>query len=75
LNDCPFRYQGQYEDSETGLYYNRYSTSPQIAVFFTPKAPGGLAGGNPTLYEYVHNPKGLVDVFGLSEYNATEVLG
>ncbi|MDR2650841.1 MAG: hypothetical protein LBC68_00800 [Prevotellaceae bacterium] len=23
LSDCPFRYQGQYEDSETGLYYNR----------------------------------------------------
>ncbi|MFC2719707.1 MAG: RHS repeat-associated core domain-containing protein [Bacteroidota bacterium] len=23
LNDCPFRYQGQYEDSETELYYNR----------------------------------------------------
>jgi uncharacterized protein RhaS with RHS repeats len=21
LSDCPFRYQGQYEDSETGLYY------------------------------------------------------
>ena len=24
LNDCPFRYQVQYEDSETGLYYNRF---------------------------------------------------
>jgi RHS repeat-associated protein len=22
--DCPFRYQGQYEDVETGLYYNRF---------------------------------------------------
>jgi RHS repeat-associated protein len=22
--DCPFRYQGQYEDAETGLYYNRF---------------------------------------------------
>jgi hypothetical protein len=21
---CPFRYQGQYEDAETGLYYNRF---------------------------------------------------
>ncbi|UOG74196.1 RHS repeat-associated core domain-containing protein [Hymenobacter tibetensis] len=21
---CPFRYQGQYEDTETGLYYNRF---------------------------------------------------
>jgi RHS repeat-associated protein len=24
LSDCPFRYQGQYEDAETGLYYNRF---------------------------------------------------
>ncbi len=23
-HDCPFRYQGQYEDTETGLYYNRF---------------------------------------------------
>lgn len=22
--DCPFRYQGQYEDVETGLCYNRF---------------------------------------------------
>ena len=22
--DCPFRFQGQYEDAETGLYYNRF---------------------------------------------------
>jgi uncharacterized protein RhaS with RHS repeats len=22
--DCPFRYPGQYEDTETGLYYNRF---------------------------------------------------
>jgi YD repeat-containing protein len=22
--DCPFRYQGQYEDAETGLYHNRF---------------------------------------------------
>lgn len=21
---CPFRYQGQHEDAETGLYYNRF---------------------------------------------------
>jgi RHS repeat-associated protein len=24
LNDCPFRYQGQYKDVETVLYYNRF---------------------------------------------------
>ncbi|MFC2328843.1 RHS repeat-associated core domain-containing protein [Prevotella nigrescens] len=24
LNDRPFHYRGQYEDSKTGLYYNRF---------------------------------------------------
>lgn len=24
VGSCPFRYQGQYEDVETGLYYNRF---------------------------------------------------
>ncbi|MDR2233525.1 MAG: hypothetical protein LBE56_10430 [Tannerella sp.] len=24
LTSCPFRYQGQYQDAETGLYYNRF---------------------------------------------------
>jgi uncharacterized protein RhaS with RHS repeats len=24
LSDCPFRYQGQYQDEETGLYYNQF---------------------------------------------------
>jgi RHS repeat-associated protein len=24
LSECPFRYQGQYQDEETGLYYNRF---------------------------------------------------
>lgn len=24
LNACPFRFQGQYEDEETDLYYNRF---------------------------------------------------
>jgi uncharacterized protein RhaS with RHS repeats len=29
LSDCPFRYQGQYEDAETGLYYK-----PVPVLFF-----------------------------------------
>jgi len=31
LKDCPFRYQGQYDDVEIGLYYNRFRYySPDI---------------------------------------------
>jgi RHS repeat-associated protein len=44
LNDCPFKYQGQYEDSETGLYYNRFRYySPEEGVYLS-QDPIGLAG-------------------------------
>ena len=65
LNDCPFRYQGQYEDSETGLYYNRFRYyDPNIGNYIS-QDPIGLAGNNPTLYGYVHNPNSWIDPFGL----------
>nr|WP_276569509.1 RHS repeat-associated core domain-containing protein [Lysinibacillus sphaericus] len=61
----PFRYQGQYEDTETGLYYNRFRYySPNEGVY-TQIDPIGLAGGNPTLYGYVKDPNTWIDVFGL----------
>jgi RHS repeat-associated protein len=65
LSDCPFRYQGQYEDSETGLYYNRFRYySPEEGMYLS-QDPIGLAGNNPTLYGYVSDPNSWVDVFGL----------
>ena len=43
--DCPFRYQGQYEDVETGLYYNRFRYyDPEAGQYISPD-PIGLAGG------------------------------
>jgi RHS repeat-associated protein len=63
--DCPFRYQGQYHDSETGLYYNRFRYySPDEGMYLS-QDPIGLAGNNPTLYAYVHDPNSWVDVLGL----------
>ena len=61
----PFRYQGQYEDEETGLYYNRYRYYDPSTGIYISQDPIGLAGNNPTLYGYVHDPNGWVDVFGL----------
>ncbi|MDY3914811.1 MAG: RHS repeat-associated core domain-containing protein [Phocaeicola sp.] len=49
----PFRFQGQYEDQETGLYYNRFRYySPETGSYIS-QDPIGLAGGNPMLYGYV----------------------
>jgi RHS repeat-associated protein len=63
--DCPFRYQGQYEDSETGLYYNRFRYyDPSIGNYLS-QDPIRLAGNNPTLYGYVQDVNSWVDVFGL----------
>ena len=64
--DCPFRYQGQYEDEETDLYYNRFRYySPEMGSYIS-QDPIGLAGGNPTLYGYVDNPTIWLDPFGLT---------
>lgn len=61
----PFRYQGQYEDAETGLYYNGFRYYfPEGGVYIS-QDPTGIAGGF-NVYAYVHNPNGWVDVFGLA---------
>lgn len=62
----PFRFQGQYEDEETGLYYNRFRYYDPEQGQYTQQDPIGLAGGNPTLYGYVGNPLCELDVFGLA---------
>ncbi|WP_346234450.1 GH-E family nuclease [Lysinibacillus telephonicus] len=61
----PFRYQGQYEDVEIGLYYNRFRYYDPEQGNYTQIDPIGLAGNNPTLYGYVSDPLFEVDVFGL----------
>ncbi|NSL88091.1 hypothetical protein ECE50_014685 [Chitinophaga sp. Mgbs1] len=60
----PFRYQGQYEDIETGLYYNRYRYySPEEGMYIS-QDPTRLFGGR-RLYGYVSDTCTKVDVFGL----------
>ncbi|WP_152567104.1 RHS repeat domain-containing protein [Porphyromonas gulae] len=45
LSDCPFRYQGQYEDEETGLYYNRFRYYSPDEGRYISQDPIGLEGG------------------------------
>jgi len=64
----PFRYQGQYEDVEIGLYYNRFRYYDPEQGNYTQVDPIGLAGGNPTLYGYVSNPNLQLDPLGLMAF-------
>ncbi|MFC5472819.1 RHS repeat-associated core domain-containing protein [Paraherbaspirillum soli] len=66
--DNPIRLQGQYQDDETGLHYNRHRYyDPEIGQFIG-KDPIGLAGGdNP--YQYAPNIMGWIDPSGLSNDN------
>ena len=60
-----FRYQGQYEDTETGLYYNRFRNySPQMGMYIS-SDPIGLAGNTPTLCGYLFDNNTQIDSFGL----------
>ena len=74
-NFIPFRFQGQYEDEEIGLYYNRFRYYDPEVGQYTQQDPIGLAGGNPTLYGYVYNTLGEVDPFGLAYLFQTGTYG
>ncbi|WP_317206025.1 RHS repeat-associated core domain-containing protein, partial [Tenacibaculum maritimum] len=61
----PFRFSGQYEDVETGLYYNRFRYySPDTGTYIS-QDPIGLRGNNPNFYAYVYDANTEVDLFGL----------
>lgn len=61
---CPFRFPGQYEDIETGLYYNRFRYfDPEIGRY-TSQDPIRLDGGM-TLYGYAEDPLTWIDLLGL----------
>ncbi|MFD2909202.1 RHS repeat domain-containing protein [Flavobacterium ardleyense] len=68
IGSCPFRYQGQYEDVETGLYYNRFRYYDPEEGRYISQDPIGLASGEFSFYNYVGDPNGWVDIFGLSGY-------
>lgn len=62
---CRFRFPGQYEDTESGLHYNRFRYYDSETGQYISADPIGLAGGvNP--YGYVHNPLGWIDPLGLA---------
>ncbi|MEO7329300.1 MAG: RHS repeat-associated core domain-containing protein [Minicystis sp.] len=62
---CPWRWPGQYEDEETGLYYNRFRYYDPEASRYVSQDPIGLKGGL-ELYGYVDDPLIWMDPLGLA---------
>lgn len=68
--ECPFKFQGQYEDVEIDFFYNRFRYySPEIGIYIS-QDPIGLFGNNPTIYGYVYDTNIWIDPFGLVRSNA-----
>ena len=62
----PIRFQGQQEDAETGLSYNRHRYYDTTTGRFISHDPIGLAGGL-NLYQYAPNPIQWIDPLGLQK--------
>ena len=61
---CPIRFQGQWEDVESGLYYNRFRYYEPLAGQYASPDPIGIYGGM-RARGYAASPLAFVDPFGL----------
>jgi len=60
----PFRYQGRYEDIETGLYYNRLKYYDCENGRYISQDPLSILGGF-NFYSYANDVNSQIDPFGL----------
>jgi RHS repeat-associated protein len=68
------RFQGQYYDIETGLYYNTFRYYDPAVGRFTAQDPIGLLGGI-NFYQYAANPYSWIDPLGWSCWTPKQVAG
>jgi RHS repeat-associated protein len=67
---CAWRWPGQWEDAETGLYYNRFRYYDPGAGTYISSDPIGLEGGL-SLFGYASDPLTWVDPLGLIKCKGT----
>ncbi len=68
------RFQGQFEDDETGLFYNRFRFYDADSGRYINQDPIGLFGGS-NFYQYCQNPINFIDLFGLSGTGGAYMFG
>ena len=66
---CPFKYQGQYYDSEVELCYNRFWYYHPETGRYISEDPIGFLSGEPNFFAYVSDTNVWVDVLGLDSEN------
>ncbi|MCB9294577.1 MAG: RHS repeat protein [Lewinellaceae bacterium] len=71
---CPFRYPGQYEDVETGLYYNRFRYYDPDMKEYVSQDPIGIDGNTRNFYSYAQDLNKEVDEYGLSHSTSSTLL-
>ena len=68
---CPIRFQGQWEDAETGLFQNRFrSFDSGTGAYIQPDL--ARLGGGFSLHGYVEFPTSFVDPLGLRGVNVRQ---
>ena len=65
----PLRHSGQYEDSETGLFYNYFRFYNPATGRYIENDPIGLQGGNNPYVYVTANPLKFLDAYGLEKFN------
>ena len=67
---CPFKYQGQYYDSEVELCYNRFRYYQPETGRYISEDPIKLLGGF-NVFAYVSDTNAWLDLLGLNSYRDT----
>ncbi len=65
---CPIRFQGQWEDAESGLYYNRFRYYEPLAGQYASPDPIGIDGGFRSQQIFI-SPSVFIDPLGLASGN------
>ena len=69
---CPFKYQGQYYDSEVELCYNRFRYYHPETGKYISEDPIGFLSGEPNFFTYVSDTNAWMDLLGLNGSKAYE---
>ena len=70
----PFKYQGQYYDSEVELCYNRFRYYHPETGRYISEDPIAFLSGEPNFFAYVSDSNAWVDLLGLDKVVPVDVI-